>query len=287
MGPLLRLYPLPTQEIPLQGAYLEHDLRQFAGQTGNAFVYANFITSLDGRIAISDPSGPGLVVPKDTANERDWRLFQELAAQADLIISTGRYLRDWEKGRAQEILQVDDPRFADLRVWRQDRGLPPQPDIAVISGSLIFPIPEVLKAGGRKVVIFTTGSPDPVRVAEIEAQAGRVIVAGESSVNGEIMLKNLTALGYHTIYSAAGPKVLHLLLSAGTLDRLYLTYANRILGADRFATKVEGSRFDPPVDFKIAQVYLDSVGLDGLGQLCVVYERAYPPPNPRNRAPTA
>ena len=83
------------------------------------------------------------MVPKDTANERDWRLFQELAAQADLIISSGRYLRDWADGRAQEILQTDDPRFADLRQWRQDRGLSPQPDIAIISGSLNFPVPEM------------------------------------------------------------------------------------------------------------------------------------------------
>lgn len=30
-----------------------------------------------------------MMVPKNTANERDWRLYQELAAQADLIISSG------------------------------------------------------------------------------------------------------------------------------------------------------------------------------------------------------
>jgi riboflavin biosynthesis pyrimidine reductase len=274
MDALMQLYPPSPEAVPLEGAYLAHELRSYAGQTGKAFVYTNFITSLDGRIAVPRPVGRGLMVPKSTANERDWRLFQELAAQADLILSTGRYLREWAEGRAQEILQVDDPRFADLRDWRLRQGLPPQPDIAIISASLAFPIPQVLHAGGRRVVVFTTGSPDPERVAEIEAQAGRVIVAGDSSVDGAAMLGHLNQLGYTTVYSAAGPKVLHLLLSAGVLDRLYLTYANRILGSDLFATIVDGPSFVPAVDFKIGRVYLDQAGLDGLGQLFVVYDRA-------------
>ena len=273
MDALIRFYPLPPERVPLEGAYLEHDLRRYAGQTGKAFVYTNFITSLDGRIAVPRPSGKGMMVPKSIANEGDWRLFQELAAQADLIISTGRYLREWAEGLAQEILQVDDPRFADLRAWRLAHGLPPQPDIAVLSAGLDFPIPEVLTAGGRRVVVFTAGSPDPVQVAEIEARAGRVIVAGEASVNGAAMLEHIDRLGYHTVYSAAGPKVLHLLLSGGVLDRLYMTYANRLLGSERFASIVDGSLFDPPVDFKIDRVYLDPAGLDGLGQLYVVYDR--------------
>ncbi len=62
------------------------------------------------------------MVPKDTSNPRDWRLYQELAAQADLFLSTGRYLRDWAEGNAQEILQMDNPKFADLREWRIARG---------------------------------------------------------------------------------------------------------------------------------------------------------------------
>ena len=124
-----RLYPQPTEEMPLIGAYLAHDLRAHAQETiaqeaGRPYVYANFVTSIDGRIAIPRKSGDGLVVPKGIANERDWRLFQELAAQSDLIISSGRYLREWVDGRVQEILQVDDPRFADLREWRVGQGLP-------------------------------------------------------------------------------------------------------------------------------------------------------------------
>jgi riboflavin biosynthesis pyrimidine reductase len=270
---VIQLYPLPGQERPLRGLYLSHNLRQYREAPGQVYVYANFVTSLDGRIAVSHPGELGLTVPEETANERNWRLFQELAAQADLVISSGRYLRDWADGRAQEILRVDDPRFADLRQWRQEQGLPPQPDIAIISRSLRFPIPDVLTASGRKVIVFTTVDHPAQQVAEIESKAGQVLVAGDDSVDGAIMVQHMAKLGYRTVYSAAGPRVLRLLLAGGALNRLYLTFANRLLGGDPFATIVEGPLLDSAVDMKTNTVYFDPYGLGGLGQLFVSYDR--------------
>lgn len=273
MSHILRLYPLPAQEIPLEGAYLSDQLRQRALDSQAVFIYSNFVTSLDGRIAIPHPTRPGLMVPKSTANERDWRLFQELAVQADLIISSGRYLRDWADGRAQEILHVDDPQFADLKRWRREQGLSPQPDLAIISNSLDFPIPEVLRAGGRTVVVFTSGKPDPQRVKEIEYAAGKVLVLEGESVDGAVMARCMGEMGYKIVYSAAGPKVLHLLLSGGVLNRLYLTYANRLLGGKVFSTIVDGELFTPPIDMRLDSIYFDPFGLDGSGQLFASYER--------------
>ncbi|RME52690.1 MAG: pyrimidine reductase, partial [Caldilineae bacterium] len=103
MDQLQQLFP-QVGPAPFPGAYLAHDLRHASRHPGRPFVYANFVVSLDGRIAVPAADGQGLIVPKQIANERDWRLYQELAAQADLIISSGRYLRDWAAGRAQEIL---------------------------------------------------------------------------------------------------------------------------------------------------------------------------------------
>jgi riboflavin biosynthesis pyrimidine reductase len=267
---VILLYPEAGEKRPLRNLYLNQDIRQ----EKQPFVYANFVVSVDGRIAIPHPSGQGLMVPKAIANERDWRLFQELAAQADLIISSGRYLRDWADGRAQEILQTADPRFADLRRWREEQGLKPQPDIAIISGSLDFPIPEVLTGNGRNAIIFTTANRDPARVAEIEAQAGQVFVVGEESVDGQRLVQTMHDLGYQTVYSAAGPRILHMLLTAGVLDRLYLTQASRILGGDPFATIVDGGVLDTAVDLNLHSIALDPAGLDGQGQLLLSYNRA-------------
>lgn len=269
---VLQLYPLPSAERELDGTYLAHDLRQYANDS-TPYIYANFVTSLDGRIAIPRPDGSGLMVPKNVANEHDWRLYQELAAQADLIISSGRYLRDWAEGRAQEILQTDDARFADLREWRSARGLKPHPDIAIISSSLDFSIPDALTQDGRKAIFFTTTNPDPKRVREIESKAGQVIVAGENSVEGKLFAQRAFELGYRVIYSGAGPKILHLLLADGVLDRLYLTFANRVLGGKPFATIVDGALLEPTADFKLDALYFDAAGVDGLGQLFASYDR--------------
>lgn len=268
-----QLYPLPAVERPLEGLYLSHNLRQHSEANDQAFVYSNFVTSIDGRIAIPHPSRPGLMVPDNIANVRDWRLFQELAAQADMIISSGRYLRDWTDGRAQEILKVDDPRFADLREWRQSQGLSPQPDIAIISDSLHFPVPDVLSSGGRKVVVFTSANPNAERVVEIESKGAQVIIAGEERVEGAMLVQRMSELGYRTVYSAAGPKVLHLLLSGRVLNRLYVTHANRLLGGQPFSSIVEGALLESAVDLQINSVYLDPHALDGLGQLFVSYDR--------------
>ncbi|MDX1413936.1 MAG: dihydrofolate reductase family protein [Candidatus Promineifilaceae bacterium] len=268
-----QLFPQPVQEFPLEGLYLAHDLRQHSMATGNPFVYTNFISSIDGRIAIPHPTRSGLMVPKSIANDRDWRLFQELAAQADIIISSGRYLRDWVDGRAQEILEVDDPRYADLRQWREERGLPLHPDIAIISGSLNFPVPDVLTAQGRHVVIFTTAKADPERVEALKSNSCKIIVAGEERVEGDILVRRMNELGYHTIYSATGPKVNHLLLAGGALNRLYLTMASRILGGNPYSTVVEGSLFENGLDMRLSTLYIDSAALDGLGQMFMVYDR--------------
>jgi riboflavin biosynthesis pyrimidine reductase len=272
MQPILRLFPLPGAEIALEGAYLGENLRQYAGRTGRPFLYANFVASLDGRIALPPPGGTVLQVPKSIANERDWRLYQELAAQADIILSSGRYLRDWAAGRAQEILQVDDPRFADLRAWRHDHGLPPQADIAIVSASLDFPIPTLLTSGGRRFVVATVANPDPSRVDEIKRLGGRVVIAGKESVDGALLVEAMAALGYRTIYSAAGPRILHLLVTGGALDFLYVTAANRLLGGVNFATLLQGPPLDPPVGARIRQIYLDEQALGGLGQVYLSYQ---------------
>lgn len=269
-----QLYPIPTQEVTLEGLYLRHELRRFGEQLGRPFVYTNYVVSIDGRIAIPRPEGKGMMVPKDTSNDRDWRLFQELAVQADVILSSGRYLRDYAEGKAQEILRVyDEPRFEDLGRWRAERGLPAYPDLAVVSGSLDFPIPPFLTQSGRKVIVITHGDADRSRMRKLEEEAGRVVIAGQSDVAGREAIAALGDLGYRTIYMATGPRVHHLLLADGALDRLYTTVAHRLLGGQPFSSLVEGDLLRPAVGMRLNALYFDPHALDGLGQQFTCYER--------------
>jgi len=272
---ILQLYPAPCHEVSLRGLYLEHHLRLQAEGLDRVFVCANFISSLDGRIAVPDTSGKGVTLAEAITNPRDWRLFQELAVQADILITSGRYLREYTKGAKQEILQIyDDPQFEDLRDWRLSKGISPQPDLAVISNRLDFDIPLTLLEGDRSLLVYTTKSANPEQIQRLKAQGAEVLFAGEESVDGQELFDHMSELGYQTAYSGAGPKVLHLLASSGVLDRLYLTIANRLLGGEPYASILEGPLLNPPLGLQLNTLYFDPYGIEGLGQLFASYDRA-------------
>ncbi len=272
---LIEIHPGHGIAHPLRGTYLAHDLRRTGATDGRPFIYGNFVVSLDGRIAVPTVDG-GMTVPEATTNHRDWRLFQELAAQADLVISSGRYLRDWAEGNAQEILAVDDPDFEDLRDWRRQRGLADHPDIAIVSNSLDFPIPDVLTKAGRRVIVLTSAGADSGRVAQLEAAAGEVVVVGEGRVDGAGLARALHRRGYRTVYSAAGPRILHMLVAGGVLDRLYLTHVPRLLGGTLNPSIMEGGLLSSAHDMTLISAHLDPAALAGLGQLFLAYETTIP-----------
>jgi riboflavin biosynthesis pyrimidine reductase len=82
----------------------------------------------------------------------------------------------------------------------------------------------------------------------------------------------LAEMGYQVVFAASGPQILHLLLSAGVLDRLYLTQTGRILGGQPATTIVEGALFDPPYDMRLQSLYYDPHAPEGLGQLLMSYD---------------
>jgi len=269
---VFQLYPLTARAHLLTGLYLAHELRHTQNELGRIFILANFISSLDGRISIE--SAPGQEkIPDQIANPRDWRLFQELAVQADLVITSGRYLREFAGGEAQDILRVyDDPDLADLKHWRLERGLKPYPDLAVISKSMAFPVPDELRRGDRKVLVFTTRNADRLQVTNMEDQVDQVITVGDQSVDGSMLRETLADLGYGVVFSAAGPRIHHLLLSAGVLDRLYLTLANKIIGGEQFSSIVEGPLLRPGTAFQLHTFYYDTAAFNGEGQFFISYD---------------
>ncbi|MGH8128268.1 MAG: riboflavin biosynthesis protein RibD, partial [Gammaproteobacteria bacterium] len=150
-NPIFQLYPSQVEARPLQGTYLEHRLHEL-GSAETPFVYGNFVSSLDGRIALVDPAGGGGYLPDELVNPDDFRLFLELEAQADCLITHGGYLRSIAAGRLDDILQVGTTNATcDLATWRCAQGLSGQPAVVVASASLNFPMPESVKRHRQKV----------------------------------------------------------------------------------------------------------------------------------------
>lgn len=289
---VLRLLPPPHELRSLRGLYLNDEFPSASAEV--PFVYGNFITSLDGRIALADgdeealrhsgtQSGPisGSVatpantgVPDAIANPRDWRLFQELAVRADVLLVSGSYLRRRAAGSAQEVLAIEDsPETSDLRSWRGENGLSARPDVAALSRSLDFPVPPELVDKGRRFWVLTTDAASPEREASLVSLGAEVVRLPGGRLEGRGVIRALAERGCRRIYNAAGPSIHHLLLTADRPDRIYLTLAPRIVGGHDFFSLVSGAELTPPARFRLRSLHLDPEALSGDGQLFASYER--------------
>ncbi|MBI5461402.1 MAG: dihydrofolate reductase family protein [Gammaproteobacteria bacterium] len=273
MHDLLQLYPPPTTSLPLERLYLEHPLHRLVDDA-TALVYSNFITSLDGRIALPHPGQATHGVPAAIGNARDWRLYQELAAQSDLLVTSARYFRQYAAGEAQDTLPVgNDERFADLRAWRLDQGLNAQPDIAVFSASLDIPAVSLQAYRTRRVHVLTGNGADPARMDALRAQDVEVHSAGAgTNAEGGQAIRLLQNMGYRRIYVIAGPSVFYTLVRAGVLQRLYLTLAHRILGGEDFDSLTWGSELQPAPQPRLRSLFYDAYAPDDAGQLLACYD---------------
>jgi riboflavin biosynthesis pyrimidine reductase len=272
---ILELYPRPGARHALRGLYLGQRLEN-TERRAETFIYSNFISSLDGRIAIPGPGRSSHQVPPAIANARDWRLFQELAAQADLLITSARYFRQVAGQEEQAELPLgSSPEFDDLRTWRTARGMPAQPDIAVFSSSLDIPLEPIRYYQDRTFYLITGAATDSEKIQRlVDASHAQAITCGEQGrVDAGLLRTRLAALGYRRVYAIAGPTVLHTLVQGDALDRLYHTTAHCLLGGTRFDTFVHGPLLDPPFRMALRAMYLDPRAPEGAGQTLAAYDR--------------
>lgn len=274
---LLRLLPGPQARVPLRGLYLHQPFGPSARRS-KPFVYANFIASLDGRISLPDPDTKKHNVPRAIANERDWRLFQELAAGADALVTTGRYVRALSHEVSGRSFPVSHkPECQDLLRWRRERGLAPQPAVVIVTASLELPSLSGLVASGRTVFVATGNAADPDKIARVEAQGVHVLRAGAGTrVEGGRLIEALARAAQSSIAMIGGGEVLDALLVDDALDRLYLTIACRMLGGLSFDTMLTGPVLARAARFKLTALHYDAEGAEGsaVEQLFAILERA-------------
>lgn len=265
---LLELYPQAGRERPLHGLHLADDVRSRPRPSGS-YVYTGYIASIDGKIALEGSSG----APKATRNDRDWRLFQELMLQADVVLASGRYVRDKKVGGSVQsiIPAADDPAAADLIQWRRERDLPLRPALAIVTSKASFD-PEVAASLADEVIAVLGEEPDAETAAALRDAGVSFVAAGrDGRVAGDLLLEALAERDQRVIFSAAGPQVFGTLVPV--LDALYLTIAGRLLGGRAYSTLLEGDELEVPPGFDLASGYLDPDGPGGAVQLFLQFDR--------------
>lgn len=270
---LQQLYPLPAQSLALEGLYLSHALHRKASDN-RPFVFGNFISSLDGRISLPVAGKSSRQVPAAIGNTRDWRLYQELAAQADLLVTSARYFRQFAAGEAQARLPVGEQEaYQDLLEWRHAEGLSRQPDIAILTTSLEIPEAALEAYKDRNVHVLCGDQGNAQRIAALEACGAQVHKAGpDRAVDGTRAIDRLGSEGYRSIYVIAGPATFFTLLQANAINRLYLTFAHKILAGQAFDTFVAGDELQPAQAMQLVSLYYDVHAPEGAGQLLSSYD---------------
>ena len=274
---ILRLFPTPSGLMALRGLYLALNLHE-VGTPGRPFVYANFLSSLDGRIALEDAASGETYLPKSLTTPDDFRLFLELEAQADCIITHGGYLRSLQQGRLGNILQVgvrEDS--ADLARWRLEHGLSPQPAVVIASASLDFPMSDSIREFGQNCYIVTGERADPGRVAGWRNRGYEVLFAGKGRmVEGAPLVRVLGERGFKSIYLIAGPHMLDTMIRDGQLSRLFETITHQLMGGMAFRTVSPGPELGLFGHLKLRSLYYDPSSPDDTGQWFAQFDNLAP-----------
>lgn len=282
---LLQLFPQSTEKHALKNLYL-YKHGWYSANTEQPIITANFLSSLDGRIAIS-PNDPENIterqdddtitaLPKSLTSQEDFRLFLELHAQADCLITHGGYMRSLSEKKLGNILQLPKDRDCeDLYNWRALQGLAPHPAVVIASASLDFPMHASLKENNQQVYIATGKNADEIKIKQWQSEGYEVLIAGKTNtVEGKALIDALYANDYKHFYLIAGPKMLHTMINDQQLSKIYLTHAQQLLGGNIFSTILDGGVLNTP-KLGLQSLFFDETTENGHGQFFSSYECQY------------
>ena len=261
------LYPDFGVAEPLQGLYLRRESLA-GGNSRRPFVYANFLSSLDGRIAWRDSLQQHYQLPEILKSDEDFRLFLELYAHADCIITHGGYMRALAAGRLGNVLQIPNASWTqDIHAWRKERGLAPAPDIIIISSSLDFPWHDSLNESQQHVHIATGTNAEEDNKRRWERSGHRVHILGaETQVDAAPLMEFAEQQGYRSIYLVAGPQLLQELMLHAYVDRFFITICHQLLGGEDIKSLIPSHKLGEKGRMQLLRLYMSNENSSMLGQ---------------------
>lgn len=205
-----RLLPDPAETTPAEQV-AELDLVA-AALDARPYVITNFALTLDGSATIRGRSGP-------IGSDADTAMLVALRTTVDAVMIGAGTMRAEHYGRV-----VGDPA---KRQRRERLGLPHDPLMVIVSGSLDLPWDAPLfTGGGGRVLIATASESDPPPTAtsvRVVRHPGRVDLAA--------LLEQLRReRGVRALLCEGGPTLHGQLIEAGLVDELFVTHAPKVAG---------------------------------------------------------
>ena len=212
---------LPQLDLP------EELARLYGGGLGlaGAAVYANFVETIDGIVAIPDVEGSNALVAD--GSEADRFVMGVLRAVADVVVVGSGTMLAAPKGtwRADKVFPAAADAFAELR---RTLGKSEHPAVAIVTaGGSFDPTHPVLETGA--IVLTTERAAADIR-ATVPAAAEVVAVNAGDWVDPAGAVAALRARGHELILSEGGPTLFTSLVAAGAVDELFLTVSPLLAG---------------------------------------------------------
>jgi riboflavin biosynthesis pyrimidine reductase len=186
-------------------------------------VYANFVASLDGVVAVPDvPRSSALISGGSPA---DRFVMALLRACADAVVVGAGTLRShggpWTAAKAYPDAAEA---FAELR---RRLGLRPEPTLVVVTGSGELE-KEVDKLHGA--IVLTTEEAEERATRAVGAEAEVVALGRDGRVGARDIVAALSDRGHERILTEGGPKLMGQMLEAQVVDELFLTVSPILAG---------------------------------------------------------
>lgn len=191
-------------------------------------LFASFVASIDGVAAIADVLAPKNMTA--ATHSADGFVTGLLRACADAVLIGSGTLRASPGARwtAAHAYPPAAKLYAELR---RLRGRPPEPTLAVLSGS--GGIDPQHPALGERTLILTSEQGAAHLGRRLPRTASIVPIGGDSPCDPVSAVEALQNGGHALILCEGGPTLFGVLTAAGLVDELFLTLAPLLAGAPR------------------------------------------------------
>jgi riboflavin biosynthesis pyrimidine reductase len=217
-------------EAELPSYALPEELARLYGSLGFAdrVVYSNFVSSLDGVVALGSGVSAGSII--SGKNPADRFLMGLLRACADAVVIGAGTMRA-TPGHLWTPAHVFPDLAAEFAALRQTLGLSAEPRLVLLTatGDLDFKHPALVKGA----IVLTTK-----RVAEQIARrlppACEVIALGAGkTLNIKHAFGELPKMGFDVVLTEGGPSLMGELVKAELVDEMFLTLSPVLAGRDK------------------------------------------------------
>jgi riboflavin biosynthesis pyrimidine reductase len=224
-------YELPEQLAALYGGPFGFD---------GPLLYANFVTTIDGVVALGHRPNASVVISR--RNQADRFVMGLLRACADAVLVGAGTLEGGPTHRwtAEHVFPAQAEAFGQLR---ETLHLAPTPELAVVAGSGALDVSHPALEAGALVLTSNDGAR---RLRDLPGNVTALGLGAEGRLEPAAIITALRERGHRFVLTEGGPKLFGGLLAAGRADELFLTVSPVLSGRDEAGDRpglVQGEKF--------------------------------------------